>query len=77
VITPRPHKVLDQVFDLFLSLHATDEQLDFPIVYTSAKQGYARMDIKDTGTTMEPLFDTIISKFRRPARMPVWSSRCW
>src|SRR2546426_2810587 len=61
-----PHKVLDQVFDLFLSLHATDEQLDFPIVYTSAKQGYARMDIKDTGTTMEPLFDTIISKIPPP-----------
>jgi len=35
------------------------------------------MDIKDTGTTMRAALDTIISKFRRPARMPVWSSRCW
>src|SRR5271167_2712093 len=36
-----PKKVLDQVFELFVSLHATDEQLDFPTVYTSAKEGYA------------------------------------
>jgi GTP-binding protein len=61
-----PHKVLDQVFDLFLSLHATDEQLDFPIVYTSAKQGFAKLDMKDASTTMEPLFDTIIGKIPPP-----------
>src|ERR1700723_963141 len=41
-----PHKVLDRVFDLFVSLHATDEQLDFPVVYTSAKDGYAKLDIE-------------------------------
>src|ERR671919_420119 len=38
-----PHKVLDQVFELFISLNATDEQLDFPTVYTSAKAGYAKI----------------------------------
>ena len=43
-----PHKVLDQVFDLFVSLHATDEQLDFPVIYASAKDGYAKIDISRT-----------------------------
>jgi GTP-binding protein len=61
-----PHKVLDQVFDLFVSLHATDEQLDFPIVYTSAKQGYAKLDIKDDSASMEPLFQTIIKRIPPP-----------
>src|SRR5688500_16032658 len=61
-----PHKVLDEVFDLFVSLHATDEQLDFPIVYTSAKHGYAKIDIKDESSSMEPLFATIISKIPPP-----------
>src|ERR1700748_737643 len=42
-----PHKVLDQVFDLFVSLNATDEQLDFPIVYTSAKAGIAKINLTD------------------------------
>src|SRR5512140_3176297 len=37
-----PKKVLDQVFELFMSLHATDEQLDFPVIYASAKDGYAK-----------------------------------
>src|SRR5215469_15617867 len=41
-----PHKVLDLVFELFMSLHATDEQLDFPVIYASAKQGYAKIDLK-------------------------------
>src|SRR5687767_12555574 len=61
-----PHKVLDQVFDLFVSLHATDEQLDFPIVYTSAKQGHATLDIKNASTTMEPLFETIMKQIPPP-----------
>jgi GTP-binding protein len=62
-----PHRVLDEVFDLFVSLHATDEQLDFPVVYTSAKEGYAKIDINDKTTTMEPLYDSII-KFIPPPR---------
>jgi GTP-binding protein len=61
-----PHKVLDQVFDLFVSLHATDEQLDFPVVYASAKQGYAKLDITQASTTMEPLFDAIIKHIPPP-----------
>jgi len=61
-----PHKVLDLVFDLFVSLHATDEQLDFHTVYTSAKDGYAKNDLKQESTTMKPLFDAIIKYIPAP-----------
>src|SRR5256886_2145798 len=61
-----PKKVLDEVFDLFVSLHATDEQLDFPFVYTSAKEGYARLDLKDNTDSMEPLFETIVKHVPPP-----------
>src|SRR3954447_7643497 len=49
-----PHQVLDQVFELFLELHANDEQLDFPVVYASAKNGYAKKELTDESDTMEP-----------------------
>ena len=61
-----PHKVLDAVFDLFVSLHATDEQLDFPVVYASAKAGYAKHKMEDPSETMEPLFDAIIKQIPPP-----------
>src|ERR1700689_887367 len=51
----QPHKVLDLVFDLFVSLHATDEQLDFPVIYASAKEGFAKGNMKDESSSMEPL----------------------
>ena len=62
-----PKKVLDEVFELFLSLHATDEQLDFPFVYTSAKEGYAKTELEHVTGTMEPLFDMIV-KYTPPPR---------
>jgi len=55
-----PKKVLDAVFDLFIHLHATDEQLDFPFVYASAKDGYAKLQLDHASGTMEPLFETIV-----------------
>src|ERR1700749_3852491 len=61
-----PHKVLDQVFDLFVSLHATDEQLDFPVVYASAKMGYAKIELTHASGTMEPLFEAIIKHIPPP-----------
>ena len=61
-----PHKVLDQVFELFLELHANDEQLDFPIVYASAKNGFAKLDMKDESSTMEPLYQTVVDKIPPP-----------
>jgi GTP-binding protein len=62
-----PKEVLDQVFELFLSLNATDEQLDFPFVYCSAKAGYAKLELDHASGTMEPLFDTIV-KYIPPPR---------
>jgi GTP-binding protein len=62
----RPDWVVDQVFDLFDNLGATNEQLDFPIVYASALNGYATLDYNDPSTTMEPLFETIIGKVAQP-----------
>lgn len=61
-----PHKVLDKIFELFLELHATDAQLDFPVVYASAKNGFAKLEIEQESTTMEPLFETIINKIPAP-----------
>src|SRR5215470_13241778 len=61
-----PKKVLDQVFDLFISLNATDEQLDFPFVYCSAKAGFAKLDLNHASGTMEPLFDAIIKHIPPP-----------
>jgi GTP-binding protein len=56
----RAHEVLDEVFDLFLSLGATDVQLDFPTVYCIAKQGIARSELDHDSTTLEPLFEAIV-----------------
>ena len=62
----RPDWAVDQVFDLFVDLGATDEQLDFPIVYTSAVLGTATLDIDKPGTDLTPLFQTIIDKVSPP-----------
>lgn len=62
----RPHWVADQVFDLFDNLGATDQQLDFPIVYTSALNGYAILDLEETPKNMDPLLQTIIDHVPPP-----------
>ena len=56
----RPDWVMDQVFDLFDNLGATDKQLDFPVVYTSALLGYATLDLNQKSEDMTPLFETIV-----------------
>ena len=61
-----PHKVLDMVFELFLELNANDEQLDFPVVYASAKQGFAKHEIDQESTTMEPLYEAIVKHIPAP-----------
>jgi len=55
----RPHKVLDMVFELFLELNASDEQLDFPHIYASARDGYAKRELVDPSDTMTPLYEAI------------------
>ena len=61
-----PKKVLDAVFELFMSLNATDEQLDFPFIYCSAKGGYAKAELEHVSGTMEPLFDAIVKHIPPP-----------
>ncbi len=61
-----PKKVLDLVFELFMSLNATDEQLDFPFIYCSAKAGYAKVELDHVSGTMEPLFDAIVKHIPPP-----------
>jgi GTP-binding protein len=61
-----PKKVLDAVFELFMSLNATDEQLDFPFIYCSAKAGYAKLELDHVSGTMEPLFDAIVKHIPPP-----------
>ena len=62
----RPDWVLDQTFDLFDNLGATDEQLDFPVVYASAINGYAALDSAAHGGDMGPLFETIVEQVPAP-----------
>lgn len=62
----RPDWVVDQVFDLFDNLGATDKQLDFPIIYTSALLGYAVMDPNDKADNMDLLFETIVKNVPPP-----------
>ncbi len=63
----RPDWVVDQTFDLFDRLGATDEQLDFPIVFASAINGYAGLEHTITEGDMTPLFETIVAKVKPPA----------
>jgi len=65
-----PNAVVDATFDLFAALGATDEQLDFPIVYASAKNGYAKMDLAEETDNLECLFHTILEKVSPPVGDP-------
>ncbi|MEK6730766.1 MAG: translational GTPase TypA [Pseudomonadota bacterium] len=62
----RPDWVVDQVFDLFDKLGATDKQLDFPVIYTSALLGYATLDLNQPSTDMKPLFEMIVDRVPPP-----------
>jgi len=62
----RPHKILDLVFDLFVELKATDEQLDFPIIYASAKEGFATADLQKKADDMTALFEAIVQHVPAP-----------
>ena len=64
----RPHKVLDMIFDLFVELEANDQQLDFPVIYASARDGYAMREIHEASTTMEPLYEAIIEHIPAPPK---------
>ncbi len=61
-----PLKVVDEILDLFIDLNATDEQLEFPVVYASGKNGYAKMSLEEESTDLTCLFDTIINSINPP-----------
>src|SRR6266446_801749 len=62
----RGKSVVVDGFELFMSLNATDEQLDFPFIYASAKEGYAKVELEHVSGTMEPLFDAIVKHIPPP-----------
>jgi GTP-binding protein len=62
----RPHWVMDQVFDLFDNLGANDTQLDFPVVYASALNGYSQLTLEEESTNMDSLLQTIVDKVSPP-----------
>jgi GTP-binding protein len=66
----RPDAVVDAVFDLFVALEARDEQLDFPVVYASAKEGWAVRDLGDARESLAPLFDLIVDHVPAPRGDP-------
>ena len=66
----RPSWVIDQTFELFDNLGATDEQLDFPIVYASGLSGFAKLEEDDESSDMRPLFDTILKHTPAPSGDP-------
>lgn len=66
----RIQEVLNEVYDLFIDLDATEEQLEFPVVYTNARKGIAKLDLNDDSTTLTPLFDLILKVIPQPAGDP-------
>jgi GTP-binding protein len=62
----RAQEVLNEIYDLFIDLDATEEQLDFPVLYTNAKAGTASADIQGGGEDLRPLFDAIVEKIPEP-----------
>lgn len=66
----RPNEVVDEVLELLMDLDASDEQLDCPFLYASAKKGIAMLDLNDTPESMEPLFETILQYIPAPEGDP-------
>jgi GTP-binding protein len=66
----RPQEVLNEVYDLFIDLDATEDQLDFPVIYTNGKKGIAKMSMEDPSEKLEPLFETIIKYIPAPKGNP-------
>lgn len=66
----RAKEVLDEIYDLFIDLDATEDQLDFPVVYTNAKEGIAHRTIGDDSKDLLPLFETIVKSMKAPTGDP-------
>ncbi len=61
-----PDRVIDEVFDLFANMDATEEQLEFPVVYAAARDGYAKLSLEDENKDLTPLFQTILKEVPKP-----------
>jgi len=66
----RVQEVLNEIYDLFIDLDATEDQLDFPVLYTIAKTGVAKRSLEDPSTDLRPLFDSILTNIPAPAGDP-------
>ena len=73
----RPQEVLNEIYDLFIDLDAKEDQLDFPVLYTNAKEGTASTDRGDAGENLQPLFDTIVETIPPPRGDPEGRCRFW
>jgi GTP-binding protein len=62
----RPNEVLNEIFDLFCDLEATDAQMDFPVLYAVGREGIAKTSLEDPSTTLEPLFELILKRVPAP-----------
>src|SRR5437867_1416680 len=66
----RPHEVLNEIYDLFIDLDASEDQLDFPVLYTNAKTGTASASPSVAGEDLTPLFETIVARIPPPGGDP-------
>jgi GTP-binding protein len=66
----RTQEVLNEIYDLFIDLDATDDQLDFPVVYTNGKAGIAKLQLTDVSENLQPLFETILQHIPAPKGDP-------
>ena len=73
----RISEVVDEVYELFLDLDATEDQIDFPIVYTNARQGTATLDLKQAGTDLRPMFETLLTAVPAPRHNPEHPLQAW
>jgi GTP-binding protein len=62
-----PERVINEIFDLFVALDANDEQLDFPVIYAAARDGYAKKNLNDKNENLEPLFEVITAHIPNPS----------
>ena len=73
----RCNEVIDEVYELFIELDASDDQIDFPIVYTDAREGIATTDLDNSGTDLLPLFETLLETIPPPIHDPDHPFQAW
>lgn len=72
----RPQEVLNQIYDLFIDLDATDEQIEFPVLYAIGREGLAQRTLEEKGTDLRPLFETVVEHLPPPSFHPGEPFQC-